>query len=144
MAQTEISRNDRVYIDESASEIYRQLKSGSNTQPEEAPFETFKDIFMLAVCQGFQNGRRIRTNKTGSEIRMTVFTEEDCAILKAIAIAETGDVQVLSSQSDILVIAEEYANSGIHDVKAYLLDERGHTLWNLVGLLNKTARDHNA
>ncbi len=135
MAQTEISRNDRVYIDESASEIYRQLKSGANTQPEEAPFETFKDIFMLAVCQGFQNGRRIRTTKAGSEIRLSVFTEDDLAILKAIAIAETGDVQILSSQSDILVIAEEYANSGIHDLKADLLDKRGHAIWNLVDLL---------
>ena len=134
-AETTTTRTDRVYIDESASEIYRQLKSGTNTQPDEAPFETFKDIFMLAVCQGFQNRRRVRTLKAGSEIRLSVFTEDDIAILKAIAIAETGDVQILTQFGDILGIAEEYANAGIHDVKGYLLDERGRPLWNLISLI---------
>ncbi len=136
MTEATITRTDRVYIDESASEIYRQLKSGANTQPDETPFETFKDIFMLAVCQGFQNRRRVRTLKIGSEIRQSVFTEDDMAILKAIAIAETGDVQVLTHLGDILVIAEEYANAGIQEVKGYLLDERGRPLWNLVSLIN--------
>ncbi|MCP5097973.1 MAG: hypothetical protein GY943_20690 [Chloroflexi bacterium] len=135
MTETTRTRTDRVYIDESASEIYRQLKNGPNTQPEESPFETFKDIFMQAVCLGFENGRRIRSGKQGSEIRLTVFTEDDIAILKAIAIADTGDVEVLTSLSDILTIAEEYANAGIHEVKAYLIDESGRSLWNLVDLM---------
>ncbi len=139
MTEATVTRTDRVYIDESASEIYRQLKSAANTQPDEAPFETFKDIFMLAVCQGFQNRRLVRTLKTGSEIRQSVFTEDDMAILKAIAIAETGDVHVLTQLGEILVIAEEYANAGIQEVKGYLLDERGRPLWNLVDLMQSSS-----
>lgn len=137
MAEAEVARTDRVYIDESAADIYRQLKKEINSQPEDAPFETFKDIFMLAVCQGFQNGRRIRTTKQGSEIRLSVFSEDDLAILKAIAIAETKDVQVLTRIGEVLTIAEEYANGGIYEVRADLLDGRGRPLWNLVNLLNE-------
>ncbi len=130
------TRTDRVYIDESAGDIYRQLKSSPNTQSEDAPFETFKDIFMLAVCLGCANGRSIPTTKSGSEIRLSVFTEDDIAILKAIAIAKTGDVDILTRFGDILSIAEEYANAGIHEVKAYLMDAGGRPLWNLVNLLH--------
>lgn len=137
MAETTYTRTDRVYIDESGSDVYRQLKSGANAQPEDAPFETFKDIFMLAACLGFRNRRRIRTNKVDSEFRVSVFTEDDLSILKALAIAETGDVDVLTRDGEILAIAEEYANAGIYEVKAYLLDEGGRSLWNLVSLVNK-------
>lgn len=136
MADTTVTRTDRVYIDETVSEIYQQLKSKPQSQPDEAPFDTFKDIFMLAVCLGFQTKRRVRTIKQGSEIRLSVFTEDDIAILKAIAIAETSDVQILTQFGNILGIAEEYANAGIHEVKRHLLDERGRPLWNLVNLVS--------
>jgi len=136
MTETTTTRTDRVYMDESVSDIYQQLKSGANKQPEEAPFETFKDIFMLAACLGFQNGRRVPTIKSGSEIRLSVFTEDDIAILKAIAIAETGDVEILARFGEILTIAEEYANADIYEVKAYLMDEGGRPLWNLASLIN--------
>lgn len=136
MTETTYTRTDRVYIDESGSDVYRRLKSGANTQPEDAPFETFKDIFVLAACLGFRNRRRIRTNKVDSEIRVSVFTEDDLSILKALAIAETGDIDVLSRDGEILAIAEEYANAGIYEVRAYLLDEGGRPLWNLVSLAN--------
>lgn len=137
MAETAYTRSDRVYIDESGSDIYRQMKSSANTQPEDAPFETFKDIFMLAACLGFRSRRRVRTNKADSEIRASVFTADDMAILKALAIAETGDVDVLMREGEILAIAEEYANAGIHELKAYLADEGGRPLWNLVDLINQ-------
>lgn len=71
-----------------------------------------------------------------STIRLDVFREEGIGLLKAIAIAETGDVQVLQNLNDVLIIAEEYAHAGIYDVKAYLLDERGRPLWNLVDLVS--------
>jgi len=136
MVETAYTRTDRVYIDESGSEVYRQLKSAANVQPEDGPFETFKDIFMLAACLGFRQGRRVPTNKADSEFRVSVFTADDLAILKALAIAETGDVDVLTREGEILAIAEEYANAGIHEVRAYLLDEGGRALWNLVELVS--------
>jgi dnd system-associated protein 4 len=138
MSDTEYTRTDRVYIDESAIEFCRQLRKESNSEPEQAPFDTLKDMFMLAACLGFQNGRRTRPRKgEGGEVMIKVFTEDDWAILKAIAIADAGEIEVLGRLSEILGIAEEYANSGIHDLKAYLVDAGGRPLWNLVNLLNE-------
>lgn len=137
MRDTEYTRTDRVYIDESVIDVYKQLKKEGNVEAEQAPFITYKDLFMFAVCLGFENGRRTKPRKgNGGEVPTKVFTEDDLAILKAIAIAETNDVAVLARFGEILGIAEEYANTGIHEVKASLLDERGRPLWNLVSLLN--------
>lgn len=137
MADNESVRTDRVLIDESVIDIYRELRADANTQPEQAPFSTYKDVFMLAACLGFRARRRqeLPTGSNKHDIRRTVFTDNDFAILKAIAIAETGEVEVLGRLNEILVIAEEYAHGGIYDVKAYLLDERGRPLWNLVDLV---------
>ncbi len=135
MTETDTTRKERVLIDESVMDIYRALRSDATTQLEQAPFGTNKDIFMLAACLGFQSGRRSKL-PTGpkNDIRQSIFAESDLALLKAIAIAETNDVIVLSEPGEILRIAEEYAHTGIHDAKAYLLDERGRPLWNLIAL----------
>ena len=130
MEQSESSRRDRVYIDDSVLQIYKELTEGNN--PEQTPFTTYKDVFL-----GFQNGRRKPvTAGAKTTIRLDVFREEGVNLLKAIAIAETGDVAVLRHLGDVLTLAEEYAHAGIYDVKAQLLDERGRPLWNLVDLIN--------
>ena len=64
----------------------------------------------------------------------SIFTEaEDIPILKAIAIATTGDVSVLADPEQIVEIAEEYANAGIGEIRAVVADNAGLPLWNLVG-----------
>jgi hypothetical protein len=52
--------------------------------------------------------------------------------LKAIAIATTGDVEVLNAQSTIVEIAEAYANIGIQDLQVHIIEGTGQPLWNLV------------
>ncbi|NNJ10282.1 hypothetical protein EKD04_008075 [Chloroflexales bacterium ZM16-3] len=134
MSEGSALRSDRVIIDETVIEIYHELTDGSNV--EQAPFRTLKDVFMLAVALGFRRGnRRATSGHSKHSIRKEVFTENDYTLLKAIAIATTGDVEVLMSQGEVLTIAEEYARVGIHDVKAELLDQAGRPLWNLVSIL---------
>ncbi len=141
MPNTSHTRTDRVYIDEAVIDVYRQLKKEGNAEIEDAPFDTYKDLFMFAACLGYQNGRRTKPRKgAGGEVPTKVFTEDDMAILKAIAIAETGDIEVLTRLDEILSIAEEYASAGIYEMKAYLIDEGGRPLWNLVNLLNEHER----
>jgi dnd system-associated protein 4 len=127
------SVRDRIIIDETVHSIYKELTDGSSL--EQAPFQTMKDVFMLAVALGFQKGSR-RPAPSGSKvtIRKDVFKENDILLLKAIAIAETGDVDVLTRENEILAIAEGFAQSGIHDIKSYLLDQPGRPLWNLISL----------
>jgi dnd system-associated protein 4 len=134
MEEVENSRRDRVYIDDAVMDIYRELTDDKN--PEQSPFATYKDIFLMAACLGLQNGRR-RQLSSGAKttIRLDVFREDGLGLMKAIAIADTGDVTVLQQLNSVLSIVEEYAQAGIYDVKAHLLDERGRPLWNLVDLL---------
>ena len=135
MEQNEASRRDRVYIDDAVMDIYKALTEDPN--PEQSPFATYKDIFLLAACLGFQHGRRKQLSSGArTTIRLDVFREEGLGLLKALAIADTGDVAVLQKLGDVLTIAEEYAHAGIYDLKAQLLDERGRPLWNLVDLIN--------
>lgn len=137
MEQSESGRRDRIYIDDSVIHIYKELTEGNN--PEQSPFITYKDVFLLAACLGFQSGRRKQlAGGSKTTIRLDVFREEGMSLLKAIAIAETGDVAVLRQSNDVLTLVEEYAQSGIYDVKAQLLDERGRPLWNLVDLISVT------
>ncbi|MFV9504233.1 MAG: hypothetical protein AB4911_06675 [Oscillochloridaceae bacterium umkhey_bin13] len=134
MSEGGTSRSDRVILDEAVISIYHELTDGSSI--EQAPFRTLKDVFMLAVVLGYRRGvsRPVPASSRHS-IRKDVFSENDYLLLKAIAIAATGDVEVLMNQSEILSIAEQYAQAGIHDVKADLLEQAGRPLWNIIALL---------
>lgn len=131
MTEPDTSR-DTVAIDESVHEIYKQLTEGSD--PVSVPFRTMKDVFMWAAFIGYRKGdRRPLTGKRITIFRWAQFIEQlDIPLLKALAIADQGDVKVILSQNEILTIAEEYANAGIHELRASLLDEPGQPLWNLV------------
>lgn len=136
MSENSSSRTDRIQIDDAVHELYKQL-SDTSTSVEQAPLVTMKDVFMWAVALGYRRGKRISV-PSGSKftIRRDVFKETDITLLKAIALAETNDVAVLLRLGDILTIAEEYAQAGIHEVKSYLLDQSGRPLWNLVDIID--------
>lgn len=134
MSEGGTSRSDRVSIDDAVIDIYRELTEGSNI--EQAPFRTLKDVFMLAVVLGYSRGsRRPAPSSARHTIRKEVFSDNDYHLLKAIAIATTGDVEILMNQGNVLTIAAEYAQVGIHEVKAELLEQAGRPLWNLTSLL---------
>jgi len=133
MTENVSMRSDRIIIDEAVHPIYKELTDGSS--PEQAPFPTMKDVFMLAVALGYRKGIRHKAPSSSKvTIRKDIFKENDLLLLKAIAIATTGDVNVLLQEGNILAIAEEYAQVGIHEVKAELLDQAGRPLWNLVSI----------
>lgn len=131
-----VANRETVAIDEAAHDIYKQLTEGSNLLS--APFRTMKDVFMWAVCLGVQqNKRRPLTGKKITIFRWTQFeSQTDMPLLKAIAIADGGDVGVLLKRNDILTIAEEYANAGIFDLRDIMMEGKDLPLWNLVGLLD--------
>lgn len=126
---------DRVSIDTQFHELYRQLSDGAD--PEMTPFRTMKDVFMLAACVGYQRGQRHPITGSKRQIfHWTQFSEQvDVPILKALAIASTGDIMVLADQQKILQLAEEYANAGIHEINTHVLDQPGQPLWSLVDLI---------
>ncbi|NOK58234.1 MAG: hypothetical protein GFH27_549279n40 [Chloroflexi bacterium AL-W] len=133
MNEDSSARTDRIVIDEAVHSIYKELTDGNSS--EQVPFSTMKDVFMLAVALGYRQGVRHKAPSSSKvTIRKDVFKEHDLLLLKAIAIATTGDVAVLMKQDEVLTIAEEYAQAGIHEVKAELLDQAVRPLWNLVAM----------
>jgi dnd system-associated protein 4 len=134
MTEVEISR-DTVAIDEAVHDVYKQLTEGND--PVGVPFRTMKDVFLWAACLGYQlSERRPLIGKRVTIFRWAQFTPQtDVPLLKALAIADSDDVKLLQSQDEILAIAEEYANAGVHELRASVLDEYGQPLWNLVDML---------
>lgn len=132
-----ISR-DTVSVDESIHEIYKQLTEGNNITT--TPFRTMKDVFMWAVCLGVQKGqKKALIGKKITVFRWAQFDSQiDIPLLKAIAIAESGDISILLKRNDILTLAEEYANAGIYDLQDSTINDYGQSLWNLVKIVSES------
>ena len=136
MPNTFARSTGRVSIDASVHDLYKQLTTGKSA--EDSPFLTMKDLFMLAACTGFRIQQRKVLGKREQPFHYSVFTEaEDLPILKAIAIATTGDVSVLADPDQIVQIAEEYANAGIGEIRGVVAANAGLPLWNLVEALRQ-------
>lgn len=130
---SETPPRDTVTVEESVHAIYRELTEGNN--PPTVPFRTMKDVFMWAVCLGFQQGPpNPLQGKRVTIFRWAQFSPQtDLPLLKALAIlGANDDVTVLLRQEEMLTLAEAYANAGIHQLRAALVDGGSQPLWNLV------------
>jgi len=131
----------RVYVPEEVGDIYNVLTAEGSRRdkvdPVQIPFFKYKDVFLMAACLGFQLRRRKPLPKGDKkrEIRLDTFNDRDFYILKAIAIVESGDVEILLDTREILHIAEEYAYVGIRELEMSLLNTHGQPLWNLVSVI---------
>ena len=129
--ETKVKRRDSVHIDPKHHDLYANLATG-----DDAPFKTMKDLFMLSASVGYSRGRRAPLSGQREIFRWPVFSsQEDIPVLRALAIAETGDTAVLVDQNELLTIVEEYANSGIDEIRREVANQPGAPLENLVHLL---------
>lgn len=133
---SEIRGGDRVSVETAMHQLFRDLTERSNEYPEAAPFLLMKDMFMWAVALGVRNGKRLPLSGAKTQIfRWDQLSQDlDVPVLKALAVVETGEVEGLLREDQVLRIAEEYANAGIREVKKELIDQSGQPLWNLVEL----------
>jgi dnd system-associated protein 4 len=130
----DVKGSDRVSIEKKVHELYIELSRQPKKSAEDAPFILMKDVFMWAVSLGVERGKRRKLIGSKEQIfRWDQFSQDiDTPALKAIALAETQDIEVLTDEAHILRIAEEFANEGIWELKSRLLDKPGKALWNLV------------
>ena len=135
--EQEVKGSGRVTIEGEVHQLYKDLSERSTQNPETSPFLTMKDVFMWAVALGVREGKRRPLSGSREQIfRWDQFSQDmDIPALKAIALSETGDVEVLLQEDQILRIAEEYANAGIHKIKQDIIDQPGEILWNLVSII---------
>lgn len=128
------TRTDRVGFEPTMHELAIKLSQGPDRQ--EAPFTALKDVFMLAMCLGFTKGiRRPLSGRVPNILWQTFSLQTDVPVIYAIAIADTGDVAILTENLEFLTIVEEYANEGIRMLEEYLADRRSYPLWSMVQMV---------
>ncbi len=104
---------DRLYIRKSDRKDYDRLLE------KDSPFvgKENKDLFMMALITGFHEGTRVKLDKREGFFLLYHLNDKENSIIKAIAVAKEGDLNILLDKKKIYSIAEEYATSGIKLLK---------------------------
>lgn len=112
---------DRLYIRESDRETYNQLLD------RVSPFadKDNKHVFIMALIVGFREKRRVKLDKRFGFIRSEYLSREEESIIKAIAVAEKEDLDILLDKKKVYSIAEEYAAGGIRLLKEEVTSSYG-------------------
>lgn len=104
---------DRLYIRKSDRKDYERLLE------KDSPFvgKENKDLFMGALITGFHEGTRLKLDKKKGFFLLYHLDDKEKSIIKAIAVAEEGDLNILLDKKKVYSIAEEYAAGGIKLLK---------------------------
>ncbi len=114
---------DRFYVSEKYDPLFKKL-----IQEDDSSLKgrTNTEVFLLAMATGYDLEKRVPLGKKdqGGFTRFSYLTDEQFAIVKAIAIAEKGSLDVLLNMEEVCNIAEEYANAGIGFLYKDVLEEK--------------------
>jgi len=113
----EEKRVDRIHVDKRDFEDFNRLKG------KDSPFtgSQNKEIFLAAMMVGYHEGGRVELKNKEGYFREEYLTDEERALIKAIAVSTEGDLNVLLDEQKVYSIAEEYATGGIQFLKAKAL-----------------------
>jgi dnd system-associated protein 4 len=129
-------KNLRVYIDKGTHEIYEKLVKRGSENPDDFPFQTMKDLFMVAACLGAKETQYEEIDSAKDIFNADVFDENiDIPVLSSLAYLYEKKLVVLNDSKRILEIAQGYANGGIHLLKEQLLNNPGRPLNNLIEII---------
>jgi dnd system-associated protein 4 len=135
---------EKIYY-EGKGKIYDRLVE---TDSDYQIFSRYADLFLLAACIGYKELREAKiSDKIDSwgeiddekgELNWNVFKKYDSniAVINAIALAETSDLNLLlNTEKEVdkkIEILVKYANCGIQIIKEKVLDMPGDPLDNLI------------
>jgi hypothetical protein len=105
---------DRLYIDKDDRQLYDELDLEDMLKlREKGGRRTRKEQFILAMATGLKNGvKRPLVTKEGIFFVKDLRSEDE-ALIGAVALHDSGSVEVLGSKQEMYRIAEEYARAGI-------------------------------
>lgn len=110
----ETSPRRDVHVDDERYEMFTELQ-----ESEDSPFHQADnhDLFMFAVGYGRQNAmpEKIK-NEEHAFFGRSQLSEDQEAVIEAVAVEEERSVHVLRDQRRVYEIAEQYANSGINEL----------------------------
>lgn len=124
-----------IYIDKDSNEkTYEKLVKRGIDQIQDHPFETKKDLFVLAACVGAKLNRykELSSEKHNAFNGETFNSRIDVPILQALAYKKEKDVEALLEPKRVLEIAQGWANGGIDEVHNAILNHPGRPLFNYV------------
>lgn len=110
---TEVKTIDRLFVDKRDLEDFKRLRE------KDSPFAKSenKDIFIAAMVVGFNEQCKMELKtKEGWMLKKTLH-DQDLALIRALAIAEEGNLNVLLDETKVFSIAEQYAAGGIRLLK---------------------------
>ena len=125
MAETPSKGGDRFYVQRDKHALFQRL-----SDKDEGPFEHLYHVFVFAAAYGFRYRRRVAIDGDRQHVSFWHYLSEarDVPLLQAIAVAETGSLEVLADNRTVIKIAEEYANGGIDLVDDLRRIDRDATL----------------
>jgi len=105
---------DRLYIDKKDRPRYDKLDEIDMLKfKDRGGIRTRREQFLIALSVGFKNKHRRKIESREGFVLYKDLHPEDESIIKAIAIYEKGDENILSDPKSVYTISEEYAHSGI-------------------------------
>jgi len=112
---TESKKIDRIYVDKKDLKDFRDL-----VKEKYSPFANSqnKEIFLAAMVVGYHEGGRIPLRSKEGFIREEYLSDEERALIRAVAVSTEGNLNVLLDEQKVYSIAEEYATGGIALLKA--------------------------
>lgn len=129
-------KNLRVYIDKDKHEIYEKLVKRGSENPDHYPFQTMKDLFMLAACLGAKHNVYEPIESARDIFNSDVFDEKtDVPVMAALAYQKEQTLSILSKEREVLDIAQGYANGGISYVIEEIINNPGKPLNSLIQLI---------
>jgi hypothetical protein len=112
---TEPKKVDRIYVGRKDLKDFRDL-----VKEKHSPFADSqnKDIFLAAMIVGYHESGRIPLGSKEGFFREEYLSDEERALIRAVAVSTEGDLNVLLDEQKVYSIAEEYATGGIALLKA--------------------------
>ena len=109
----------RIYYNDEDYEVLKKLKL-------EKPFKKLNLINLFALSLAYGKKECIRTpldsKKVGRIRNETVHHSDVNYLMMAIAVDETGNLDVLSSEDNYFTICEEYAKTGLYSLESDYLE----------------------
>ena len=106
---------------------------------DQAIFETYKDLFLLAASVGYARNRSDEDPSRPDEIPWDVLqsNQKNSVVAAALAYAATEDPDSLTDENIQIDLLEKYAAEGIDIIEAQVIDRPGDPLDNMIEFLRR-------
>lgn len=125
----------------------RYCQTGGNAVLDQSPFPRMIDMWFLAFCVGARlnlDPVDISKHETRKIIDGSIFSSDPWRVhaLMLVAIAKSGDVQIVAEPRRVLALASGLAVAGLPKLVDMLKDGDAEPIWNLSDAVDGMLRKH--